>query len=327
VSLSAFRAALALMRGGLAAAEQLLVEASRWRIGTSQINDFFSVLVFALRREQGRLKELAPILVQFMQTSGAAAWGPGLALLRVELGQLAEARAVFDRLAENDFDDLPRDGRWTMCIAYLAEICAALGDSGRAASLYRLLLPYADRVLLLGGGVVCTGAASRHLGLLAVTMGRWAEAERHFTDALATNTRIGALLPLAHTRHDYAAMLLSRGARDDRERATAMLRSLFESAQELGWRALEERVAAGLERLTDMPPTARASDELTPREVEVLRLIAIGRSNADVSLALAISLNTVATHVRSILGKTGSANRTEAAAYAMRRGLAPATSC
>ena len=160
-----------------------------------------------------------------------------------------------------DFDDLPRDGRWTTCLAYLAEVCAALGDTGRAASLYQLLLPYADRVLVLGGGVVCTGAASRHLGLLAMTMGRWSEAERHFEDALATNAKIGALLPLAHTRHDYAAMLLSRGARGDRERAIAMLQSLLECAQELGLRALEERIAARLERLTNSPPAgARATN-------------------------------------------------------------------
>jgi len=323
VSLSAFRAALALMRGELAAAERLLVEASRWRIGTSQINDFFSVLVFSLRREQGRLKELAPALAQFMQTNSATAWGPGLALLHVELSQFAEARAVFDRLAKSDFDDLPRDGRWTTCIAYLAEICAALGDSSRAASLYRLLLPYKDRVLLLGGGVVCTGAASRHLGLLATTMGQWSDAERHFEDSQATNARIGALLPLAHTRHDYAAMLLSRGAPGDRERAIAMLQSLLDSTREMRLRELEERIAARLERLTNAPPAAAAIDELTPRELEVLRLIAIGRSNADIALVLTISLNTVATHVRSILGKTGSANRTEAAAYAMRHGLAP----
>ena len=62
-------------------------------------------------------------------------------------------------------------------------------------------------------------------------------------------------------------------------------------------------------------------DELTAREVEVLRLLAIGRTNKDVSLVLSISLNTVATHVRSILNKTQCANRTEAAAYAIRHGL------
>jgi DNA-binding NarL/FixJ family response regulator len=55
--------------------------------------------------------------------------------------------------------------------------------------------------------------------------------------------------------------------------------------------------------------------------VEVLRLLAIGRTNKDVSLVLSISLNTVATHVRSILNKTQCANRTEAAAYAIRHGL------
>ena len=246
-----------------------------------------------------------------------------MAALHVELSQLTEARTVFDRLAEQGFDDLPRDGRWTTCIAYLTEVCAALGDDGQAANLYRLLLPYADRVLVLGGGVVCTGAASRHLGLLAATMGRWSDAERHFDDALATNTRIGAVLPLAHTRHDYAAMLLSRGAPGDRERGVTMLKSVLESARALGWRALEERVAARLEQLTNTTPPSAPSDELTPRELEVLRLIAIGRSNADISLALAISPNTAATHVRSILGKTASANRTEAAAYAMRHGLAP----
>jgi putative endonuclease len=61
-------------------------------------------------------------------------------------------------------------------------------------------------------------------------------------------------------------------------------------------------------------------DDLTAREVEVLGLIAIGRSNADIATALSISLNTVATHVRSILAKTRCANRTEAA-YAMRKGI------
>ena len=91
----------------------------------------------------------------------------------------------------------------------------------------------------------------------------------------------------------------------------------------MGARALEERAAARLQALEALQRTSAGEDDLTPREVEVLRLIAIGRTNADIATALAISLNTVATHVRSILAKTGSSNRTEAAALAMRRGLAP----
>jgi DNA-binding NarL/FixJ family response regulator len=62
-------------------------------------------------------------------------------------------------------------------------------------------------------------------------------------------------------------------------------------------------------------------DDLSQREIEVLRLLAAGKSNREIADALCISLNTVATHVRNILAKTGAANRTEAAAYALRHGL------
>ena len=54
----------------------------------------------------------------------------------------------------------------------------------------------------------------------------------------------------------------------------------------------------------------------------VLRLVARGLSNREIGAALTISEHTAANHVRSILRKTGSANRTEAASYAHRRGLA-----
>jgi DNA-binding NarL/FixJ family response regulator len=83
-----------------------------------------------------------------------------------------------------------------------------------------------------------------------------------------------------------------------------------------------ERLAVDVEAfLSAKDQGAAYPDDLTSREVEVLRLLAIGRTNKDVSRVLAISLNTVATHVRSILNKTQCANRTEAATYAIRHGL------
>ena len=57
-------------------------------------------------------------------------------------------------------------------------------------------------------------------------------------------------------------------------------------------------------------------------EVEVLGLVAAGKSNADIAEELVISPNTVVRHVSNILAKTGSANRTEAARYASQHGLA-----
>ena len=64
-------------------------------------------------------------------------------------------------------------------------------------------------------------------------------------------------------------------------------------------------------------------DGLTKREVQVLRLVAGGKRNREIAAQLAISTNTVDRHVSSILKKTSSANRTEAAMYAARRGLLP----
>jgi class 3 adenylate cyclase/DNA-binding CsgD family transcriptional regulator len=66
---------------------------------------------------------------------------------------------------------------------------------------------------------------------------------------------------------------------------------------------------------------SRYPDHLTEREVEVLRLLAAGRSNQHIAEELVISLNTVARHVANILDKTNSTNRTEAAAYAYRERL------
>jgi pimeloyl-ACP methyl ester carboxylesterase/DNA-binding CsgD family transcriptional regulator len=70
---------------------------------------------------------------------------------------------------------------------------------------------------------------------------------------------------------------------------------------------------------TDSPQAA--PDSLTARELEVLRLIAAGRSNQEIAQELVISFNTVTNHVKNILGKTGCANRTEAASYAYQRGI------
>jgi NarL family two-component system response regulator LiaR len=79
-------------------------------------------------------------------------------------------------------------------------------------------------------------------------------------------------------------------------------------------------------RLVDQlasPSTDQGPDELTPRETEVLRLIAEGMSNREIAQALTISEKTVKTHVSNILSKLHLADRTQAAIYAHQHGLAP----
>jgi DNA-binding NarL/FixJ family response regulator len=70
----------------------------------------------------------------------------------------------------------------------------------------------------------------------------------------------------------------------------------------------------------DTQPPA-GPDGLSPREVQVLALVARGFSNRRIGAELSISEHTAANHIRSILRKTECANRTEAASFAHRHGL------
>lgn len=73
-----------------------------------------------------------------------------------------------------------------------------------------------------------------------------------------------------------------------------------------------------LNRPSSLPPTP---DPLSEREVEVLKLIAKGHSNQEISKTLVISDRTTGNHISSILSKLHLANRTQAALYALREGL------
>ncbi len=125
----------------------------------------------------------------------------------------------------------------------------------------------------------------------------------------------------------YRARALSRAAEaalaaGDHEAATAMLCTATELADGLGARPLAEKIA-DLRRRTRMPRRGEASAPLglTPREFEVLRLVAEGRSNRDIAEELFISVKTVSVHVSNILGKLEVASRGEAAATAHRMAL------
>ena len=74
-----------------------------------------------------------------------------------------------------------------------------------------------------------------------------------------------------------------------------------------------------LQRTTELPPT---EEPLTEREAEVLSLVAQGLTNQEIADRLYVSERTVRTHVSNILSKLHLANRTQAALYALRKGLA-----
>ena len=206
----------------------------------------FGAQMGTLRREQGRVREVEAAVKGFVtQYPAVPAWRAGLAFVYSEVGREEEARSEFEHLAANDFADLPRDALWITAVAYLSEVCAFLGDSDRAATLYDLLGSHANRCIVIGlVAVACYGSASRNLGLLAATMSRWEEAEQHFENALEMNTRIGASPWLARTQQDYAKMRLSRAEPGDREKALELLALALDAAQQLGMKRLTEEALA-----------------------------------------------------------------------------------
>ncbi len=134
-----------------------------------------------------------------------------------------------------------------------------------------------------------------------------------YTAALALDTRTGASLHQAHTLVAWAAHARRTG---DPERA----RTLSRQAREIAEPARMTRVLsliAGLDRLDESgrKPAHSRPDGLTERETEVLNLLGEGLSNRHIARRLTISENTAANHVRAVLMKTGSANRTQAACW------------
>jgi DNA-binding CsgD family transcriptional regulator len=309
--------AIALFEGRLADAEAMAERSHEWsRLLTGRdASGTYGIQMFGIRREQGRLAELAPVVrVLAADPSGSGAWRPGLASLLAELGMETEARRELARIAADGLDEF-RASLWLASLTYLTDAAAALGDEATAALLYPELAPREGTNTMIGHMVACYGAADRHLGMLAATLGEWDRAESHFERAMRLNRQMGAMTWLAHTAYEYGRMLLARGG--ERDRAAELLGEADRLAERIGMRALLTRI-----RTLGAPrPVAGPPDGLSFREVQILGLVAKGLSNREIGKALFISEHTAANHIRSILRKTSCANRTEAASYAHRHGL------
>ncbi|MFE4309565.1 MULTISPECIES: AAA family ATPase [unclassified Streptomyces] len=151
------------------------------------------------------------------------------------------------------------------------------------------------------------------------TAARWAE-------VVAAYEPLERPHQLARARHRLADALLVEGGR--REEATALLRQARATAVRLGARPLREdvellaaRARLSLTEEKQVPAPAEPADDtfgLTPREQDVLRLVAAGRTNRQIAEELFISPKTASVHVSNILAKLGVAGRGEAAALAHR---------
>jgi DNA-binding NarL/FixJ family response regulator len=229
---------------------------------------------------------------------------PGLAQLRVAQGHADRAEPAI-RTAVSDADD---PAARAAMLAAGAEVALATDDTPAARRA-------ADELARLAASV---GADPLH-ALSAHVTGAVLLVEGDSRASLASLRTAAAIWQRREAPYDAARarVLIALASRELGDDDTAELE--LETA-----RSVFARLGATpeLDRITELsriPGDARHG--LSPREVEVLRLVAGGKSNRAIAADLVISEHTVARHVQNIFTKLGVSSRTEAAAFAFEQGL------
>jgi class 3 adenylate cyclase/tetratricopeptide (TPR) repeat protein len=270
----ALRGMRALLDGDLEGAERLANEARRagGRAEQPVAEQFYGIQMVQIRGLQGRSGELLPAVRELAEEfPGIPAWRGGVITLAARSGDFELSRRELERFAGDDFSAIPRDVNWAAAMGLLGEAIALNGDVDRAERAYDELLPYEGLVIVVARAVGCNGPVDRVLGMLAETMGRLDDAERHFGNAVEIATRMGDRPGMALCGLALAELLLERDESNDRELAQEMLSTVLGTAREMGarWivdRALRDRLDA--QGLTGVDVTTSIDDMVTALEEE-----------------------------------------------------------
>ena len=261
-----------------------------------------------LRRRQGRAADAAALLDRAGSTAGAHLCRARLALDR---GDPRQAVDLLERLlrqlpADRDLDRAP-------ALELLVLARAARGETEAAASLVDALREVERRV----GTAPLRACVDRAEGVLACARGDHDRSRALLEDAVDAFERTGAPFDAARTRLELAKCLVELGRTKEAEHeAKAALRRLTELGAELDAARARQVLALAA------PGAARGvPGDLTPREREVLGLLADGLTNRQIAERLVVSEHTVHRHVTNLLRKLELPSRTAAAAHAVRSGL------
>lgn len=230
----------------------------------------------------------------------------GLALLRLAQGQTDAACAAIRRAVEETRPRRPR----ALVLRGLVEIMLAAGhlaEAREAATELAKLAADLDAPFLHAASASATGAVALAAGELpaALTSLRDAAAAWRQLDAPYELARVRTLIGLAYRRLD------------DQEGAALE----FDAAQDIFERLGAAPDATRVVALSATAPAAPARGGLTGREVEVLRLVATGKTNRAIAAELGISEKTIARHISNIFTKLDLPSRTAATAYAYEHGI------
>ena len=235
---------------------------------------------------------------------------PGLALLRLAQGQTTTAVAALRRALAEDHPPLER----ARLLAPYIEVLLATDDVTEAGAASeeltaisgRIACPYLDTLAARASGAVALadGAAAPALNLLRSAWSTWCDLE----------------VPYEAGR---ARVLIGLACRElgDEESAKMDLHAARHTFADLGAASEVARVDELL-ATTATPTQGASASPLTGREVEVLQLVAAGKTNRQIAEALVISEKTVARHISNIFVKISVSSRSAATAYAYQHGLA-----
>jgi len=228
---------------------------------------------------------------------------PGLALLWLASGRGTAALAAVDRLLAEPSGPVQR----CHLLPAAVEVLLSAGLVERARPLAAELSTLATSV----GAVALSAAASQALGAVELASGDAAGALPYLRKAHQLWTQASSPYDAAVARLHTGRCLLALADESSAERELSAARTAF---RQLGAAPMAD-LASSLLAPESLP------GGLTAREVEVLRLVASGRSNPQIAAELVLSEKTVARHLSNIFGKLDVASRTAAAAYAFEHGL------
>jgi tetratricopeptide (TPR) repeat protein len=252
-----FRAVRALMGGRLSEAEALgeeFVEKAQW-IGDPDIAQAIGIHLFVLRGTQGRFDELVDTARAMAEEHPLLpAWQCGYTFICAEVGREDEARRGLSVHLESSLQNWGHAGSWVVGACVLAELTALFGDRERAERLYEALHPFSGTNIVIGYAAGCFGSADRTLGVLAATLGRFDDAERHLRAALELNEAMGARPFVAWTKINLAMLGIALGWADGE--VEALLVEAHALAREIGTHRNARGAAQLLARRAELAGTA-----------------------------------------------------------------------
>jgi ATP/maltotriose-dependent transcriptional regulator MalT len=277
------------------------------------------VLLAELRRCQGRPAE-ASALLDRLETGPLRMLGAGYtpiarAALALEEGNAQHAADLAERALRAASPEYPL-GR-VPGLEMLVRARVALGDRALATEALAALQALTDPI----SADALRASTLLAAGLVARAEGDHDAARRAFEDAIDLFARSGAQFDVACTRLELAATLALLGRV---ESAGQEARTARDALAHLGAAPAVARADTLLRSLR--PPGQEGGDggaraALTPRELEVLRLVARGQSDREIAVTLKLSAHTVHRHIANILTRLALPSRAAAVAHAARHGL------